>query len=181
MKHYRSVSLHTASTYCLQLSVSRAHMCLWYLHIHATVSLVAGPYRLIDGDSRVGNPIHRAEDKFHVPQCVSKWETQRVAVARSTAVTSGAMVLADLCISRAYMCAREGALPPTLVSNCVHWDGWVQEIPCNSNSLNSYVVRLFLTVVPRITMFTPHPSIYVYLLRQPRFDLEQNASYSNAV
>lgn len=182
MKHHRSVSLqprHTAGNY-----QSRAHMWLWYLHIHATVSLVVGPYRLIDGDSRVGNPIHRAEDKFHVPQCVSKWETQRVAVARSTAVTSGTMVLADLCISRVYMCAREGVPPPTLVSNCVHWDGWVQEIPCNSNSLNSYVVRLFPTVVPRTTVFTPHPSIYVYLLRllcQPRFDLKQNASYSNAV
>lgn len=139
-------------------------MCLWYSHTYtrATVSLVAGPYRLIDGDSRVGNPIHRAEDKFHVPQCVSKWEPRRVAVLVRLRLHRETMAPADLCV-RAYMCTRGGAptlllpppppappsppAPPPLVTNCVHWDGWVQEIPCNSNSLNSYVVRLFPTLV----------------------------------
>lgn len=95
----------TLSTYRRQLSASRAHMCLWYLHIytHVTVSLVASPYRLIDGDSRVGNPIHRAEDKFHVPQCVSKWETRRVAVLVRLRLHRETIAPADLC-TRVYVC-----------------------------------------------------------------------------
>lgn len=113
MRHHRSVEFTTLSTYRRQLSASRAHMCLWYSHTYtrATVSLVAGPYRLIDGDSRVGNPIHRAEDKFHVPQCVSKWEPRRVAVLVRLRLHRETMAPADLCV-RAYMCARGGA--PTL-------------------------------------------------------------------
>lgn len=49
---------------------------------------------------------------------------------------------------------------PSRISNRVHRDGWVQEIPCNSNSLNSYVVRLFSVVTPRRS---PRPCVYVSL------------------
>lgn len=158
MKHHRSVSLpsrYTAGNY-----QSRAHICapLVSTYTHATVSLVAGPYRLIDGDSRVGNPIHRAEDKFHVPQCVSKWETQRVAVLVRLRLHRETMAPADLCTCVYVRMGR--CTPPTLVSNCVHWDGWVQEIPCNSNSLNSYVVRLFLAVVPRTPLTLPSTCLF---------------------
>lgn len=158
-------------------------MCLWYLHIH-TVSLVAGPYRLIDGDSRVGNPIHRAEDKFHVPQCVSKWATRRVAVLVRLRLHRETTASADLC-TRVYMCTGWGIpSPPTLVSNCVHWDSWVQEIPCNSNSLNSYVVRLFLTAVPRnVHLVLPSTCLFsvFYVNRVSILSRMQPASQSSTV
>jgi len=113
MKLYRSVSLqpsrHTTGNY-----QPRAHICATgtYTHTRATVSLVVSPYRLIDGDSRVGNPIHRTEDKFHVPQCVSKWVTWRVAVLVRLRLHRETMAPADLC-TRVYVCTRRRTLPPS--------------------------------------------------------------------
>lgn len=147
----------------------RAHICAFSIQAHATASPVVDPYRLIDGDSRVGNPIHWAEDKFHVPQCVSKWGGGRDSEgggARSTAVTSGNYGIGGFVYARICVEPPPPPLPlppatlPIVVSNRVHWDDWEQEIPCNSNSLNSYAVRLFSTVAPRCS---PRPSIYISL------------------
>jgi len=80
--------------------------------------------------------------------------------ARSTAVTSDnyGRLCVYVCI---YVCAGEvHPPPPSRVSNRVHRDSWVQEIPCNSNSLNSYAVRLFSIVTSRCS---PRPSVYVSL------------------
>lgn len=93
MRRHRSVnlqpSLHTVDNY---RPCARTYVPLVSRHTRLPPPVV-GPYRLIDGDSRVGNPIHWAEDKFHVPQCVSKrgggTDDLEGGGARSTAVTSG--------------------------------------------------------------------------------------------
>lgn len=103
-----------------------ARICAFGVRTHDRLLPCRGPYRLIDGDSRVGNPIHRAEDKFHVPQCVSKWETRGRAEdggARSAAVTSGNYGIGGPVCVRVYVrgarttarCARPR------ISNRVHW------------------------------------------------------------
>lgn len=127
--------LHTADNYrsCAHMSRCYLHTHIYiYIHRHtqqtqisASLSLSWAPYRLIDGDSRVGNPIHRAEDKFHVPQCVS-WETRRVAVLVRLRLHRQTMAPTDLYVcgcARVYMyaCTRRGVHPaPTLITNRVH-------------------------------------------------------------
>lgn len=122
----RRCGFTTLSTYRRQLpGRARTHVCLWYPHTHARPSTMSRtPYRLIDGDPRVGNPIHRAEDKFHVPQCVSKWETPVGGGARSTAVTSGNYGHRWICVC-VYTCARGGASPISLshLESCT--PGWL--------------------------------------------------------
>lgn len=113
-------SLHSADNYrpwcahiCAFDITTRAH--IQHIYAHTLTHLLTsdrlpcrGPYRLIDGDSRVGNPIHRAEDKFHVPQCVSKWESRRVAVLVRLRLHRETMAPANLCM-RARVCVCERA------------------------------------------------------------------------
>lgn len=85
------------------------------------------PYRLIDGDSRVGNPIHWAEDKFHNALRSGREEEGREGGkgrgearearegdsegggARSTAVTSGNYGIGGFVYAR--ICAAAPCLP----------------------------------------------------------------------
>lgn len=109
MRRHRSVnlqpSLHTVDNYRPRAR-ARAHICAFGIQTRATASPVVDPYRLIDGDSRVGNPIHWAEDKFHVPQCVSKWGRgrmiRRVAVLVRLRLHRETMASMDLC-TRVYV------------------------------------------------------------------------------
>lgn len=115
------LSLHTTDNYR-----SRTRIYVLHIYTRATVSPVMGPYRLIDGDSRVGNPIHRAEDKFHVPQCVSKrGRVSEGGSARSTAVTSANYqqhwIRVYICVcKRIYMRTRGWCVLPPLVSSHVY-------------------------------------------------------------
>lgn len=152
-------------------------MCLWYLHVRVrtTVSLVASPYRLIDGDSRVGNPIHRTEDKFHVPQCVSKWVTRRVAVLVRLRLHRETMAPADLC-TRVYV--RTGRRKPFLhppPSQTVY----IGMAGCRKFLATRIVwiaVRLFPMVILRVHLVLPStcPFSVFYVKRVSIF--KQNAS-----
>lgn len=97
---------------------------------------------------------------------------RRVAVLVRLRLHRETMASTDLC-TRVYV--QHPVSLSTVVSNRVHWNDWVQEIPCNSNSLNSYAVRLFSTVAPHSVL---HVLLYLYIssvFHINRLDLKQDA------
>lgn len=91
--------------------------------------------------------------------------------ARSTAVTSGNYGTSESLYACTCMCvcaserarARARMRSSTLarLESCTPDTGWVQEIPCNSNSLNSYPVRLYFSGA------SPFSSSSFYLCMSP--------------
>ena len=105
----------------------------------------------LPGDSRPRNSIHRREDKLHGPQC-SSWgwgsggernAARGVGADGSIAVTTGNYGTNER--YRRVLRHRHGVC--VCVCGVVSWTGQrdsnrLQEIPCYSNSLNNYPVRL---------------------------------------
>lgn len=132
--------------------------------------------RAAGGDSRPRNSIHRREDKLHGPQC-SSGGVKGLVGARNAA-RGGADVRSRL--QRETMARTNGIDVYAILSSSrrhhgagASWTGQrdsnrLQEIPCYSNSLNNYLVRLLSTTTMRVLRIFQPVSFVVVFPRAPR-------------